>query len=139
MTPSSFPALLLAILLGSMPAAAAQTPPDTTRPTIPQDDTWLDDSLHTIIPPDNPGVVYYRTLVDIEFHPTVAGVVIRRFLAQYRATIVGGIPWMGVYTLQLPDPGPTWDATQACLRRLRAEKSVKWVGLMMRSGPPGGF
>ena len=112
---------------------------DTSAPVIPNSTVFPDDSLHTVANPADPGLIYYRTIADVIFLPTTSGIVIRAFLAKYNATVVAGIPNIGVYTIQFPDPGVSWSSLQSLMGLMRAEAGVSIVGPTNRIGPPGGI
>jgi len=107
---------------------------DTVRPPIPDVTSVPDDSTHVITDPNNPSLIYYRTYVHVLFTSAASGTQIQGLITKYGATVVGGIPWLGEYTLQVPDPGPSWTQTQNLVASIRAEPGVQSAGLARRIG-----
>ncbi len=116
----------------------AQQPSDTTRPPIPENWSFPDDSTHVVMFPSDTLLVYYRTMVSVHFKPEASGTSIRAFMTKYQLEIVAGIRWLGEYVMRYPDPGESWDAVQASIRAMRSEPVVKSLWLAKRRGYQGG-
>jgi hypothetical protein len=108
-----------------------QLPADTTRPVIPPRSGLPTAPMNTVANPSNPQAIYYRDFVAIRFDTLASGPRIREILAQFQATIVGGVPRLAgveLYFVKVPDPGPSWNDLQLLIQRLAQEPGVDNVG-----------
>ena len=99
---------------------------DTSRPPVPPHFRPSNDTTLTV---ERPGtarseLLYYRTMVRLIFHDTTTGAVIRGLLRRYSATVIGGMPTAAEYLVQVPDPGPTYAATDSLVTRMQSEPGV---------------
>ncbi|MGH9893262.1 MAG: hypothetical protein ACREA0_14985 [bacterium] len=69
-------------------------------------------------------VLYYRNIVGIIFDDTTSGATIRALLGRYGGTVIGGVPPVAEYIVQIPDPGPTLTAVDSIVTQLNVESGV---------------
>lgn len=102
---------------------------DTARPPVPGLPNLPTDSTFTMEAPGYPRAksLYFRNIAGIIFDDTTSGRTIRRLLARYRGRIIGGSPGVSEYLVQIPDPGRSFAALEAIVRRLQAEGGVALV------------
>jgi len=99
---------------------------DTGRPRLPLVGNLPQDSTLVV---ERPGVprtelLYYRNIVGLIFDDTTSGATIRRLLARYSASIIGGVPGIREYVVQIPDPGRSFAALETIVHRLNSESGV---------------
>ncbi len=112
---------IAALMLGSAEAQQnAARPPVPALPHLPTDSTFTVEA---------PGyaraeLLYFRNILGIIFKDTTSGASISRLLASYHGRIIGGVPGVKEYLVQIPDPGSSFGAVEAMVRRLGAEPGV---------------
>ncbi len=116
--------------------ATTPTAMDTDVPPIPDNPIHPDDSLYVVTRPGYPLPIYYRRLATVTFADSAGGMAIRAFFAKYETQTVGGSPFMRSYTIQFPDPGPTWDAFEALLESMNLEAAVELAAPLVRTDLP---
>ena len=102
---------------------------DTSRPKVPPLPNLPSDSAFTVEGPvySRTELLYYRNIVGLVFHDTTSGQTIRSVLQRYGARIIGGVPGPAghsTYIVQIPDPGPTFEAVDSVVARLGTETGV---------------
>lgn len=102
---------------------------DTARPELPDTRNYFfpTDTAFSVASPGDTAIRYYRTVVGILFDDTTSGVTVRRVLADYRATIIGGLKNLGAYIVRVPDPGPSYAAVDSLISRLSSEPGVQYA------------
>lgn len=113
--------------------------PDTARPSIPHTSGLPTSPANRISNPSNPEAVFYRDFVAIRFDSLASGLRINEILAEYQASIVGGVPRVAgveLYYVRIPDPGASWTDFQLLIQRLAQEPGVDKVGELQFGASP---
>jgi hypothetical protein len=107
------------------------------RPPIPNNVDPPDDSLYVLLNPSNPENQIYRRLGQVSFLPSATDSMVVAFFNEFGATVVGGLSGLQAYFIQFPDPGPSLQALDSVLTRMRAFPGVELVAGVSRTLPPG--
>jgi len=102
---------------------------DTTRPPVPALPNLPTDSTFTVEAPgqSRAELLCFRNIVGIIFDDTTSGASIHQLLARYRGRIIGGVPGVPEYFVQIPDPGTAFAAIDSVASRIDAEPGVRLV------------
>jgi len=102
-------------------------PADTSRPPIPTSLDLPGDSSLTVEDPPYARIdlLYYRNIVGIVFDDSTSGVTVRDLFARYDATVIGGVPGLSEYVVQVPDPGSTLSALDSLVAAVHDQPGVK--------------
>lgn len=108
------------------------TPADTSRPATPPELVIQGGDPTKIVTwpgavSGEPGSDYFRTVFSVQFKDGTSGTTIREVLARYQAQVIGGSSGFGIYKIQVPDPGATYNEYNAFYNRLSAEPSIEYV------------
>ncbi len=98
---------------------------DTGRPTLPARFTYPSDTSRIATYPYDTAARFYRDIVVVQFQDSVSGAGVRGLLAQYRATIIGGMPQWPAYVIRIPDPGPAFEALDSVVSQIAREPRVR--------------
>lgn len=96
-----------------------------SRPPIPDQPDFPDDSLYVLADPDNPGASYYRRLALIQFESSATDADATSFFPRFSAEIVGGVPVTGTYYVRFPDAGPSWAELDSVLQLMNQAPGVR--------------
>ncbi len=104
----------------------SNTQGDTTRPPVPPLPNLPTDSTFTVKAPgySRAELLYFRNIAGIIFDDTTSGATIRQLLNRYGGTIIGGVPGVAEYVVQMPDPGHPFAAVDSLVNRLNSESGV---------------
>ncbi len=122
--PYKWPVLvLIAFLVG------CHTQADTSLPLVPSEPGLPDDSTFTVASPSGTETRYHRNIVGITLDDTTSGTTFQAILSKYAGSVIGGSPTTSnpVYFVQIPDPGPTFEAMDSVRALIEAEPGVKYA------------
>lgn len=117
------------------PASSSDLASDTTRPSFPNVRFDRSDSAFVVASPTS-GFSYFRRFAGIQFHDSVSGTGVRRFLHQYGLEVTGGFRMTGAYIVKFADPGPTFSDFKRWMDTLGADARVKFIVPLEYSTPP---
>jgi hypothetical protein len=110
----------------TQPVQASKTESDAEVPEVPDRLNIKPDTSLVVAAPDS-AEVFYRTLITIAFDASASGVTVRKVLATFKGTIVGGYPKAGPkgsYVIEVEDRGARWPRIAALMDNVRAEPGV---------------
>jgi hypothetical protein len=122
-------------LLFAGPLAAQVS--DTTSPPIPDTiDIPGADTLAFLPDTLNPRYTSFCHRIDVMFDDSLPGTAIRAFMVKYRAKPIGGIPYLRLYTVTVPEYPCTWADAKRLLTSMNLETGVEVAGMAERTGEP---
>ena len=108
-----------------------------SRPLVPDQPHFPDDSLYVLADPDNANASYYRRLALVQFESSAADADVTAFFLRFSADIVGGVPATGSYYIRFPDPGPSWAQLHSVVQLMDQAPGVGVASEIARVLPKG--